>query len=874
MEKRGYTDKKAVFFSSDALIALAIILVTISVLYPIARYSSYETPIQGDVMSVLSTLEIGEINNSYIQDLIEQGEITDLNNSVLEQIGEFYIKNITLASSLADFVISDLNIRENIGVWYGNVLISSKNSTSYESAKNIIIDRQTISGIEEGKDTVGFSARTYLSSNVQNKYFYFGGYLGEGNVTINMDYNGNLSDVLIEIVVSKDFDLYINDMPSGHYENSTSEFTPKRYDISAYKGNFHSGDNKIKIIGEKLHISGGYVKITYKDSGIYESPVRYNFPGIEGMINLYDGFYIPGQLNSLKIFLRLNSNFIAFLTIGNTTVFRDSTSGLDRSFNLDNNYLSSILNYSSLDYKTTPIRLGVENISYIIGGEGKDVDVFSVNDLSGSMGSCAIYYTNLFTCYYYCESPHRQSQHTSINRRICNVTSPSLCTGNPCGTPCANPHQHYSAGNICNKTKLALSKDATNSFIDIVLNNSGNRIGLVGYRQSALDSDYHSLSNNSVSLKNEVNAWSSGGSTCICCGINKAIANLVNYSSLDKFRSMVVMSDGIANVRCATGAGNASWDAITAACNAYNNGIKVYAVGFGNDVDSSTMQAIASCGNGSYYYSDVSNLVDVYNQIASEIIQASYAEQTVVFSGNISSILYPDSYIEFNYTKTAVPYGLLTTFEKQFTDNYFGSFNIPSDSRIIDAKVVSYSGPRWTDKVTINNYTIYNLSGFGSDYTKLGDPYYISLPNSLINTSNIVRVTTGLSPINSTSGSLSNKIVYTVIRNMTSYNSSIYPVSKGCAWNLEFEDTTSTTMDIPNNYSGADYCYYNETGQRIANENDAMQVAVLSLLKLLDIDSNGKLDVKFSEQNLEVGSSQITGIPYSWSTEVQIRRWN
>ena len=55
--------------------------------------------------------------------------------------------------------------------------------------------------------------------------------------------------------------------------------------------------------------------------------------------------------------------------------------------------------------------------------------------------------------------------------------------------------------------------------------------------------------------------------------------------------------------------------------------------------------------------------------------------------------------------------------------------------------------------------------------------------------------------------------------------------------------------------------------------NDAIQIAVYNLLKLLDLNQDGKLDTKITEQNLLISSSEVTGIPYDWSTEVQVRRW-
>jgi hypothetical protein len=908
-------NKKAAFFSADALIALVIIFMTLAVVYPTIRYSNYETPIQSDVTNVLSTLKIGEINKSCVNDpingLIAKGNITDLNKTLLEQIGEFYVKDSDTAKALASCILLDLNTTENIGIWYGNICVwNSTNLTGYNNAKNVIVDRQTISGIIEGKNVTGYSASSYLSSSAQTKYFYFGGYIGEGNISMNISYTGNLTNIMMEITINNDFNVYVNDIYSGHYENSTSEFIPKKYEgnnsLDKYRSNFHSGNNILKIVGDdynnsNIHITGGYIKITYNNdnASMYEGPSRYYFPGIEGMINLYDGFYIPGQLNNLSIFLHLNSNFSTFLTIGNVTVFNNSTLGSDARFNISDSYLSSILNYNLLSNKTIPIRLGIENISYTAGGEGKDVDVFSVNDLSGSMGDCVTYYTR---CTYYCESPHNPSQHTPSNRKRCDVNSSSQCAGTICGTCSSGNNHSYSTdtSSNCYKTKLDLGKDATNSFIDLVLNKSTNRVGLVGYSTSALESNYHSLSNDNVSLINKVNSWDANGGTCICCGINKVVNKLITESTADKFRSIVIMSDGQPTYYCnsfddfdgsgtrgdGTGATENADDikwANDSACNAWKNyGIKVYAIGFGSDVDVSTMRAIAACGNGSYYYSDVSNLTNVYNQIAGEIIQASYNEQAIVYSGNISSILYPDSYIEFNYTKTtAIPYGLITTSEKQFSDSYYGNFSIPKDSRVLDARVVSYSGPRWTDNVLINNNSFYNLSYYGSSYVKLGDPYSINIPVSLVNISdnniNIIKVSTGVSQNNFTEGSLYNKIIYTLLRNMTSYavnSSQIYSVAEGCIWDLEFGNSDKITMSIPKSYIGTNHCYYNSTGQAIANDQDAIEVAVLNLLKLLDVDPNdGKLDVEFPEQNLGIGYSQISGIPYGWSTEVQIRRW-
>jgi len=135
-------------------------------------------------------------------------------------------------------------------------------------------------------------------------------------------------------------------------------------------------------------------------------------------------------------------------------------------------------------------------------------------------------------------------------------------------------------------------------------------------------------------------------------------------------------------------------------------------------------------------------------------------------------------------------------------------------------------------------------------------------------------LTTGLDPTNSSSGSASNKIIYTVVRPNSAAYSTLSGVADGCKWHIEFENGTFVDLDVPLNYTGTEDCYYNSTCQIIANNNDAMQVSVNKLLGLLDFDGDGIVDVVFNSQDLSITSSSITGIPYSWSTEMGVRTWS
>ena len=1135
-------EKKAVFFSADALIALTIIILSVMVIYPVIKYSEQKSYVESDAIKVLSSLKISEINNSYVKNLVSEGKIKNLNNSLLEQIGEFYVENISIARELAENIFSDLKTEENIGIWYGSTLIYLKNSTSYENAKDVFVERQVITGIREGGSVTGFSSRAYLEGNIQTKYIYFGGYVGDGNLSanININYSGDLSNIGVEIAVNKDFDAYINDIYSGHYQNSSSEFQPSSYDLSAYREYFHTGSNKLEFRGDNLYIAGGYIKITYENPETYFQLDKYYFPGINGVINLYDGFYSP-KINEMKILLHYNSSYNLFLNIGNTTVY--NASSVDEiPVVLDNVYLSSKLDYNSISNKTVPIRLGLEEI--IGGGQGGNADVILITDVSGSMD-------------------WRMDSDTAGTVRTCN--EPNLMASST--------------------QRLSLAKCLDINFTKTVLSGIGNRIGLVSFSTDADGARYVNLTSNQTLLNTTILAYQPISGTCVACAINRAYLMLKEQSSPNRKKFIIVMTDGVANYRstetCTNiygigtykednpfaggqdgvlldrndsgvwnsvnspttnqindidffneslgfGVGNSgliikwdgnwntigsptgntvygidfynasfalavgssgrvikwdgnswtnlatisgnyrlysisiynsslmfaagiidegnddgriyksinggatwstdysledydlrgikiisnnlgyavgeggrirewngnSWSSVSSptteylysidafnpseiyaaggndgyariiknngvswtsvynyansvdslrdivtlngkvysfgeqgtiveyngswnrnfnipsayqgnktsgiyckdndacsqpnsfsamnaeysACRAYNEiNSTAYSIGFGPIATcgfaNQTLKGIAGCGNGSFYAStDANALQSFYQQIAYDILKLSYKEQTSNISGSLITKLYPDSYIEFNYTKKQFPYGLKISLEKQFSDKYSGSFLVPLNSTVIEARVISYSGPRWTNNIYVNGISFYNLSEYDFDYRKLGDPYSINIPIGIIQASNIINLTTGVSPDNSTQGSEYNKIIYTILRNISSY-SPISSKANGCIWEIEFEDNSNSTIKIPENYSSAEQCYYLSSRREVANENDAIQNSVFNLLKLLDFDSNGKLDIKLSEQDFYISYSEITGIPYEYATEVQARRW-
>ena len=1120
MDRKILKNKKAYFFSVDALIALLLILGVVIFIKPSTSQISEEVNIHEDLLSVLSSVKIGDLEGTAgtrVKNWIAGGVINNTEQSVLEQISEFYaLGNDENAIFLIEDIFVDLDLGYNIAFYLNNHLIGSSNSTSLEESDKVWVSRQLVSGIEEGNGTKGFSSRASLFAQNKINYFYFGGYVGDGNITVYL--GDEVTSAKVEGMFNQPFQLYIN----GNYNDTYVPTPGVPFVLDNIDGNFLVSNpdtlefRSVPGSTGNLNIAGGYVKAVYNSTLALTSDNKKYLPGIDGLINIYDSFYVPGILNNMEISLHYDSPYSIFLTIGNKTIYTGNTSG-DETIVLNDSDLDSTqggqLDYSGMNERTIPFRIGLENVSYnyTVG-----VDIFSVTDLSGSMGWCSEYYTCSYDCWL-------------GGSKSCSTIR--FCDSHICGGTCLGPNGF--SGSCPTTSLLSLAKDANLALIEDVLNETGNRVGLVGYESGTSDSDFHSLSADKDSLMNVVNTeWDAEGGTCICCGINRAVqgflsstsdgpvlyydfnndvldnsgngndgtlnggnyiegledeglefdgndwvgvsntedinlgthaersisvwfnisnkdlsqkqviyeeggstrglniyvesgilyvggwnepssesdwdgtwlttsaiqnnvwhhvvlvldgtssitsdalkayldgaefdsgegsqlwghsgdiqigrngdtkfhdgydgsdgeyftgvmdnfliynsvltdtqinnmynqipvcgngvvevgeecddGNLQDFDGCDagcrleqRYESMIVMSDGESNYECSQqGTGDPKDDAREAACDAYNNHrISVYAVGFGAGVDEVTLRAIADCGNGDYYYGDVEDIVNLYRDIAEDIIKAAYAEQTVLGEG-IDTEIFSDSYIFLNYTRN-IPHKLIVSTETEiFGADHLGEFNLPAGEEIYEANVVSYSGTKWTDDVRINNSVLdwqafFNLTNYatgGVHYIDLGDPYVVNIPLSMIEEGeNQIRVNIGLNTLDSFEGSEYNKIIYSVTKNPPKY-SGVRASAEGCIWTIEFDDGSSEILRIPEDYSGPETCGYTSSNCNI-DETDAINEAVFYLLETLDLNKDCRVESKFTENDLSINSFEVEGIPYMHSAEAQVRVW-
>ena len=813
--------KKGVFFSIDALIAVIIILsaiIFISVFYINKPSTSQQVYFSSDLVQILSTMKIGEINDPAVQSLLNEGNITELDRTILEQTLRFQVGgreeearellNLTIGNLVPDYY--------NLGVWIEG-FEEPVYATSQEPVTQLISSKQLVSGIEKEKAVEGLASRAFLSGineRTSSAYAYFGGYEGDGNITKKVTLPGGLISIdyaYMELDAGGEFDLYINGVMSGHYTPAQDMRADEWVINYSYLSNFQEGENTIMFSfnGTKKYMGGGYLRVDYSASELvlYEDTgtERYYFPGIDGIINVYSSFYVPGSLDSMSIHLHYKSNYETFLNIGGQTVYSYESAG-ENIVDIPDEELSLIINYSSLSNKTVPIRMGLRNVSFLEMGVGSIADSVVITDVSGSMcGDCS---------------------------------GVSCAWGSCCGWFCFNCDNNQpdceSCGGTCEEM-IDTAKEADKEFVNIVLAAEGNRVGLVSYSSSTQST--HDLSDDNNSLHNEIDSYMAVGATCICCGVISATNILLSQSNGTRAKSMLVMTDGEANRDCDLSPEPPDYDddgdttedpqdhAIQTACDAYQlYNITVYTVGFG-DISADAekvLKNMSECGGGEYFYSNVSDLADTYQDIAKEIVNISYRSQTIVSSseGAVNTSLFTDSYIEFNYSSPILSheYGRIpVTIESQRLGNNIteGTFYVPSKINVYDAKVTSYSSDRWTDRALINssgNWTaFYELSSYGDDYHMLGDPYIVNIPVELIDAGeNWVRVSTGVNPSNSTGGSPDDRIIYTIGVDIDINYTGVFEKAEGCSWFIMFEDGTNITIPIPSGYSGSKNCNFDE----------------------------------------------------------------
>jgi hypothetical protein len=448
----------------------------------------------------------------------------------------------------------------------------------------------------------------------------------------------------------------------------------------------------------------------------------------------------------------------------------------------------------------------------------------------------------------------------------------------------------------CELTRIGLAKRLDRMFVNQVLNYSDATVGLVSYATDIRNSK--GLSKDNESLIDQVNDYKASGETCICCAIEKAIEIFEEEDDPSHKRYLLLMSDGEANVECpVANTGDAADDAIELAREAHDDyGITIHTVGFDSSVGKGTLEEIAQVGGGEYYEGNtVSELEDIYEDIAETIVaSATHVAQTIVVGGDVSmnNTLYPDSHINLSFSSIAAlrEGEIAVTLETAPFGNSLtnGSFKVPNGTRIIDAKVTSYSGAYWTDRLYVKNATdtffreAYLLSDYAGTYESFGDPYTVNIQLDKLSAGlNFVNISAGIDRDNSVGGSGYDRAIYTIaVKAHVGYGTPKKSYGEGCNWTVQFYDGTKANVMVPSYYMGSKTCNYTpgtfDKGQY--DNSSAIDDAVYRLFTALDIysgeDPNGELDVKFDPEDIAIESTITGGVRSLWGpARVKLILW-
>lgn len=475
---------KGAFFSFDTFLALTLMFAIIGLLgiyYSVTHeleYRQKHTEAE-DIMSFLTSFSAGEM--AELEDYINE---SDTEKTILELIGSFWASgDKDIAEDIARTSLENKTKRcwelefsgEAIGI-------------GCEEGETVSTASRLASGYEAEEAPEGFMARgsiTDAESLIEDEYAFFGGYVGDGNITknISLDNIDTIHDVNIEMDAGGNFSLFINDEFSGDYVVEEEGLRADKWKVEEeYWNNFEEGENNLRFnfTSGNSSISGGYFYVRYNLTEFFYEPQekgkdKYRFPGIEGIINLYDALEVPGTLEGLDMGLKYDTDATLFLNLGGATIYE--TESNEEMVRVDNETIHERLEEEGVDYetlsnKTIPLRLGVKDLRELPGIYA-DPDVVATTDVSGNMDARL----------------HDTEYHD----------------------------------------KWEATEAATNLFLDVFDNATEARAGLTAFNNEIYS--YHPLSNNTESLRDELEDWSTGGPTCVGCGILKSITSLLTRQS-------------------------------------------------------------------------------------------------------------------------------------------------------------------------------------------------------------------------------------------------------------------------------------------------------------------------------------------------------
>lgn len=164
---------------------------------------------------------------------------------------------------------------------------------------------------------------------------------------------------------------------------------------------------------------------------------------------------------------------------------------------------------------------------------------------------------------------------------------------------------------VTGRTKLAAALGAAEQFVGRLQLGRGDQVSIIGFNSAAVL--HQPLTSDADAVARGLRAIAPSSMTCILCGVETAAAELGSARRRpDHTPVLILLTDGRAN----PGPIDA---AVTAAAVAKANGIVIYTIGLGHDVETEALTAMASKPDKYLFAPDGEQLAAVYAQIAADL---------------------------------------------------------------------------------------------------------------------------------------------------------------------------------------------------------------------------------------------------------------
>ena len=494
--------KKGLYFSFDSFLAVFILLTGFFLFRGFYVTDHTRTPVSElrdvghvaeDFSQTFSEISMEEaFNSSFSQSIIQETILTesDLENSVVENAALLYgegevEKAEKIMEEFSEIIPGDYGFEVVFEDEHGREVIYGRGDR--EDADVVGRSARMVSGVSRDRSPRGYMSTASIGqAGAENsEYFFFGNYIGEGNISAMMELpeHDKITSVYTEVDAGSNFSIEINGMDAGDYEVSEEGFFADGLQVceegtrEEVCSSLESGENlfEFDFDGEEASIGGGFIRVDYNRSYSLDGSTdmgfeRKRFPGIEGIINVYDSFTIPGELESLDFFLEYDTDVDIYMNLGNVTLHEGS--GEQEVFIQDEDIEEAFgekgLDHSFFSNSTAPVRIGVSDIGEIPGVDANP-DVVSVTDVSGNMDARL----------------HDSEYHD----------------------------------------KWEAAEAANTRFVEIFENATDARAGLSAFNDEIYA--YHPLTYDKEPLVSEMDDWTTGGPTCIGCGVLTGTTNLL-----------------------------------------------------------------------------------------------------------------------------------------------------------------------------------------------------------------------------------------------------------------------------------------------------------------------------------------------------------